>query len=76
MTRENYLRPIRERILSSETGTLFITSDFLDIADTDPINKSLSTYGGKRHPAYSPWCLRISGIQRFSKGICCAVTFL
>ena len=42
MTRENYLRPIREWILSSETGTLFITSDFLDIADTDSINKSLS----------------------------------
>lgn len=42
MARENYLKPIRERILSSGQGALFITSDFLDIADTDSINKSLS----------------------------------
>jgi predicted transcriptional regulator of viral defense system len=42
MSRINYLEKIKERIIKSQKGTVFITSDFFDIADTDVVNKSLS----------------------------------
>lgn len=42
MERPDYLRQIKKRILSAPEGTVFITSDFLDIADTPAINKALS----------------------------------
>lgn len=42
MSRINYLEKIKERITSSEKGSVFITSDFFDIADTNVVNKSLS----------------------------------
>ena len=41
MTNENYLEQIRERVFSSSQGSVFITSDFSDIADTNAINQSL-----------------------------------
>lgn len=42
MSRPNYLKQIENRILSTPEGTAFITSDFLDLADTPAINKALS----------------------------------
>lgn len=36
-----YTQKIRERILSSEDGSIFISSDFADIADTATIRQSL-----------------------------------
>ncbi len=42
MERPDYLKQIENRILSKPEGTVFITSDFLDIADTPAINKALS----------------------------------
>ena len=42
MSRIIYLEKIKERITSSEKGSVFITSDFFDIADTDAVNKCLS----------------------------------
>lgn len=42
MERPNYLKQIEKHILSAPEGTVFITSDFLDIADTPAINKALS----------------------------------
>lgn len=42
MSRINYLGKIKDRITSSQKGTVFITSDFFDIANTDVVNKSLS----------------------------------
>lgn len=42
MSRIIYLEKIKERITSSEKGSVFITSDFFDIADTDVVNKCLS----------------------------------
>ena len=50
-----YTKRIRERVLSLEDGTVFVTSDFADIADTSTIHpevycilafhKLLSKYG-------------------------------
>ena len=37
-----YTKEIRERILSFEEGTVFIMSDFADIADATTIRQSLS----------------------------------
>ena len=37
-----YTKRIRERVLSLEDGTVFVTSDFADIADTSTIRQSLS----------------------------------
>ena len=42
MSRIIYLEKVKERILLSEKGSVFITSDFFDIADTDVVNKCLS----------------------------------
>lgn len=36
-----YISGIRERVLSAEDGTVFATSDFADIADTNTIRQSL-----------------------------------
>jgi len=42
MNREVYLDKIENRIVSSEKGSVFVTSDFLDIANIDAVNKALS----------------------------------
>ena len=42
MSRPDYMKQIENRILSMPEGTVFITSDFLDLADTPTINKALS----------------------------------
>lgn len=42
MSRIIYLEKIKERITLSEKGSVFITSDFFDIADTNVVNKCLS----------------------------------
>lgn len=40
--REKYQNEIEKRIKEFKQGYAFSTSDFIDIADTDPINKALS----------------------------------
>ena len=40
--REKYQNEIEKRIKEFKQGYTFSTSDFIDIADTDPINKALS----------------------------------
>ena len=42
MNRPDYLKQIENRIRSMPEGSVFITSDFLDLADTPTINKALS----------------------------------
>lgn len=42
MSRPDYLKQIGNRIRSLPEGSVFITSDFLDLADTPTINKALS----------------------------------
>ena len=42
MSRPDYQSKIEVRIASLPEGSAFITSDFLDIADTQVINKALS----------------------------------
>src|SRR5664280_1762214 len=42
MSRPDYLNQIENRIISDNDGDVFITSDFLDIADTQTVNKALS----------------------------------
>jgi len=42
MNREVYLDKIENKIVSSEKGSIFVTSDFSDIANIDAINKALS----------------------------------
>lgn len=42
MCRPDYMKQIEDRITSASAGTAFITSDFLDVADTLTINKALS----------------------------------
>lgn len=42
MSRPDYQKRIEERIVSLPTGSTFITSDFLDIAGTQVVNKALS----------------------------------
>lgn len=42
MAREEYLREIEKRITDSEKGSIFITSDFFDLTNTDAVNKALS----------------------------------
>jgi predicted transcriptional regulator of viral defense system len=42
MARPNYLQEIKNRITSATEGEVFITADFLDIADTQAVNKALS----------------------------------
>jgi hypothetical protein len=42
MKRPNYLKLIEQRVFEAPEGTVFITSDFFDIADTQVINKALS----------------------------------
>lgn len=42
MERSNYLKQIRNRIQESSQGSVFITSDFLDIANTQVVNQALS----------------------------------
>jgi len=37
-----HMEKIRDRILSSEGGTVFVPSDFLDLADANSVKKSLS----------------------------------
>ena len=41
-----YTRQIRERIVTAEDGTVFIASDFADIADTTTIRQSLKRLTG------------------------------
>jgi len=42
MSRPDYQKRIEKRIVSLPTGSAFITSDFLDIAGTQVVNKALS----------------------------------
>lgn len=42
MSRPDYMKQIEDRIQSIPEGTVFITSDFLDLANTSAINKALS----------------------------------
>lgn len=42
MQRERYLEAIRDRITQAETGSVFILSDFSDIADTDAVRKAIT----------------------------------
>lgn len=42
MSRPDYMKQIEDRIQSMPEGTVFITSDFLDLAETSAINKALS----------------------------------
>lgn len=42
MCRPDYMKQIEERITAAPTGSAFVTSDFLDIADTTAVNKALS----------------------------------
>lgn len=42
MSRPEYMKQIENRILSKPKGVVFITSDFLDLADTQNVNKALS----------------------------------
>ncbi len=42
MSRPEYMKQIENRILSMTEGASFITSDFLDLADTQAVNKALS----------------------------------
>jgi len=42
MDTNNYLEQIRNRILSSEAGAVFVLSDFADLADNSSIRKSVS----------------------------------
>ena len=37
-----YMKRIRERVLSTENGMVFTTSDFADIADSDTVRQSLN----------------------------------
>ncbi|MEG1605641.1 MAG: DUF6088 family protein [Clostridia bacterium] len=41
MARLNYLKEIEKRIVESAPGSVFITSDFLDVAQTSAINQAL-----------------------------------
>lgn len=38
---KGYMQEIRERILSAEEGSVFSTSDFADIADTNTVRSAL-----------------------------------
>ena len=38
---KNYMQEIKNRILSSEDGSVFSTSDFADIADTNTVRSAL-----------------------------------
>ncbi len=42
MIRPKYMNIIKERIEQMDKGSVFTTSDFLDIASTDAVNKALS----------------------------------
>lgn len=42
MDRPAYLQQIEKRMMNAPAGDAFITSDFLDIADTQAVNKALS----------------------------------
>ena len=42
MQRERYLEAIKNRISRSETGSVFVLSDFSDIADTDAVRKAIT----------------------------------
>ena len=42
MIRPKYMNIIKERIEQMDKGSVFTTSDFLDIASTDAVNKTLS----------------------------------
>jgi hypothetical protein len=42
MTREMYLKEIKNHILRQEEGTMYIPSDFLDMANVNAVNKALS----------------------------------
>ena len=38
---KNYMQEIKSRILASEDGSVFSTSDFADIADTNTVRSAL-----------------------------------
>ena len=40
-----YMQEMRNRILSSEDGTVFVAPDFADMADTATIRQGLQRYG-------------------------------
>lgn len=42
MSRPDYMKQIENRVAAAPAGHAFITSDFLDIADTLTVNKALS----------------------------------
>ena len=42
MQRERYLDAIKNRISQSEAGSVFVLSDFFDIADTDAVRKAIT----------------------------------
>lgn len=42
MQRERYLEAIKDRINQSKTGSVFVLSDFSDIADTDAVRKAIT----------------------------------
>ena len=49
MQRSDYLKQIEARVTAAPSGTAFVASDFLDIADSDAVRKALSrlTESGK-----------------------------
>ncbi len=47
MCRPDYMKQIEDRITGAPAGAAFITSDFLDIADTLTVNKALSRLSEK-----------------------------
>lgn len=47
MNRPSYLQEIKQRICSSEKGSIFIPSDFFDITDAVKVNVSLSRLGNE-----------------------------
>lgn len=53
MCRPDYMKQIEDRITNAPAGTAFITSDFLDVADTLTISKALSRLSEKGKSAES-----------------------
>ena len=39
---KGYMQEIRERVLTADDGSIFIASDFADIADPDAVAKALA----------------------------------
>ena len=82
MNRPDYLNQIETRICSLPEGSVFITSDFLDLADTPTINKALSRLSSEGtirrvvrgvydRPSFSPLLLEyaVPDINQVAKAI-------